>query len=226
MVRSIARRFLGTSAVLLSTLAPQVVSAQTWAVWNPSASGTATGTLGATTVSFNGSYNNVFGTGGTNYWAPSGPYTGGGQTAPTNTSFVQVVAPTNGTITFGAAVTNPYIALISVGQPGVRVSYTFDSPFTVLSNNNSSCAFWGCGSFTVSNGGLTLNGNEFSGLLQFTGTFTSITVTTQNSENWHGFSVGVDGIANNVVPEPSTYALLSTGLIGIGVLSRRRRRNG
>ena len=77
----------------------------------------------------------------------------------------------------------------------------------------------------MSNGGLTLNGNEFSGLLQFTGTFTSITVTTTNTENWHGFSVGVDGIANNVVPEPSTYALFSAGLVGLAALSRRRRRN-
>lgn len=88
---------------------------------------------------------------------------------------------TTATINFGTAVVNPLIALISVGQGGLPVTYNFGtSAFTVVSNNNSSCAFYGCGSYTTS--GNTIAGTEFSGVLRFNGTFTSLTFSTNNAE--------------------------------------------
>lgn len=37
------------------------------------------------------------------------------------------------------------------------------------------------------------------------------------------FSAQIDNISANVVPEPSTYALMATGLFALGTLARRRR---
>ena len=70
---------------------------------------------------------------------------------------------------------------------------------------------------------MTLVGNEFSGVLQFSGSYAagqSLTFTVRNNEDWHGFTVG----ARSVVPEPSTYALMSVGFIGMGFAASRRRR--
>lgn len=190
-----------------------------WATWSSNDGLGVYGTLGGSSVSYVGSYLASYGVGGIDFWNPASPYTQGGLTAPTNTSFIQVNSPIRGTIVFGAPVVNPVFALISVGQGGVPVSYTFNAPFTVVSNNTTQCAYWGCGSYSVS--GNTLVGREFSGTLQFPGTFSSLDVETDNPEFWHGFTVGAESL--NVVPEPSTYALLATGLAGIAGVARRRR---
>ena len=61
------------------------------------------------------------------------------------------------------------------------------------------------------------NGN---GVLQFNGTFSSITWTNPIFENFYAFTIGVPGAAVSV-PEPATLSLLGLGLAGLG-FSRRK----
>ncbi len=209
------------SAALVLTSTPTRASAQVWTDWTSVWSGT----LSGVTVTYTGGFAGGQIAGGTNYWAPAGAYTQGGLTAPTNTDFIQLIDPVSGTINFSSPVVNPYLALISVGQGGIPITYDFGtSSFVVLSNNNSvpvpNCAFWGCGSYTTA--GNSLTGREFSGTLQFIGTYSAISFTTDPSENWHGFTVGADRPAD-VVPEPATMTLLATGLAGMAAARRRRK---
>lgn len=213
---------LGCLSALTIVMAPASGSAQSWTDWTGITSTTVTGSLAGVQVTYTGGFAGASLVGGTNYWSPSGAYTQGGLTAPNLNDFIQIVDPVSGTISFSSAVVNPYFALISVGAPGTAVTYTFDSPFTILSTNLVNCAFWGCG--TYSTGANSLTGTEFSGTIQFIGTFSSISFTTDPSENWHGFTVGADRAAE-VVPEPATMSLLATGLAGMAAAARKRRKS-
>jgi hypothetical protein len=218
-------RLAAVLAVVSAAATPTLASAQTWTSWNSNGPNVFNGTLLGTSVTYTGPYagGNLTGGGGTDYFVPTSPYTQGGLTAPNtggNVGFVQFIDPTVGTLTFGNPLTDVYLALISVGQ-GFSVTYTFDQPFTVVSNNNSpNCAFWGCGSYTQS--GNSITGFEFSGTLLFSGSHSSLSISTDPAENWHGFTVGASVVAT---PEPASFVLMGTGLVGVIGFARRRRKN-
>ena len=148
----------------------------------------------------------------------SGPYVNGlVGNAPSRSDIIalqgQNANPTLNTITFSSAVTNPIFDIVSLGQPTLATSYDFgSSSFSILSQD---AGWWGGTNTSLSQTGNVLTGTEGSGVIQFNGTFTSISFTATPTENWHGFTIGV-----NAVPEPSAIAAVGIGLVA---LVRRRR---
>lgn len=239
------RKFLNVVSAIAAAgviALPAAASAQTWANWKTADVGTGTmsGTVGATSISYSGGMDGYQLSDGTTrsagvtsspncnyaFFCLPAAYTSAGVTGPTNNGFVQYTAIHTATVTFGTAVTNPLIAFISVGQSNLPVRYDFGANgFTLLSSNTgaANAAAWGSGSNSVS--GNVITGNEFSGVVRLNGTFTSFTYSVLDNENWHGVTVGVQGDygPNSVVPEPSTYLLMGAGLLAVAVASRRRR---
>jgi PEP-CTERM motif len=205
---------VATIAAVVHTFAS---AGPSWIDWTSANSGTLT--IGSTVVgvTLSGStplaqidgdyYYNNGSTGGTSV---SGTYGG-----LTPSDMIQVSQVSNFTLTFSQAIDNAYIALVSVGQGNVPVTYTFDGNVSVLSSGSN---YWGYSGYSTS--GNSFTGYEFNGVLQIEGTFSTMNVAIGQPEYWHGFNVGSASVS--AVPEPETYALMLAGLGLIGSIARRR----
>jgi hypothetical protein len=207
-------------ATILSATAIQSFGAIIdWVDWtsattgNPgSAAGTLTGGVG---VAYSGEVLFAQTAGGANYWSPSGSYISATvDNAPGSTD---IIGMTGGrgltqTITFSQAVVNPLMAIVSLGQPGYPVRLNYDAPATIISAGGG---YWGGGSISQ-NGTNGVLGLEGHGVVQFMGTYNSISFTAPDYEYWYGFTVGIEGVASaEAVPEPSSMIL---GVLGFGLL--------
>ena len=227
------RRLLALAGAALLAV-PAVAGAQAWARWTShigpfrTAPDTVKGTMqigsqtvNATWIGRSPSFVNLNNT-GTNYWALGTAFSTGSVTGPATSDIIALASFTSNYLLFDTPVLNLYMALNSLGRPGLGVTYTFDQNFSILKDNSSgTCPYWGCGSLSGS-GTNTLVGVEGSGLIQFAGATTSLSWTS-TAEGWNGFTVGADGIGTTV-PEPGTWLLMATGLVGIGGVARRRRK--
>lgn len=168
-------------------------------------------------VAFSGAYSFAQTSGGTNYWNPATPYLSTTvDNAPPASDIIAFAAGGQKTITFSQAVQNPLIALVSWNGNTVD----FGVPITFLSYGQG---YWGNGTPILNPAGTGFFGSgEVHGVIQLTGSYTSITFT-DTSENWHGLTVGVTGLPSNAVPEPSTLLLFGAGLAGLVGVSRRGR---
>ena len=78
--------------------------------------------------------------------------------------------------------------------------------------------------------GSSIYGTEGNGIVQFVGTYSSITFTTPDYENFYALTFGEDGTLTDnpppttppaATPEPATLSLFGMGLTAIPMLRRR-----
>jgi hypothetical protein len=183
-----------------------------WVHWTSSQTtgnpGSATGTLlpasGPITVKYTGEvYQPLLPTPPTDYFVPATTYTcatvGNKPTQADGLVLQQGGTPTVDTLTFSRPVTNPVLAIMSLGnsQDGTTCSYQFGvygESFTILQQGMGEMA--GPGTLVEdANGGLT--GNDGDGLVQLNGTFSTVKWTDPDvaCEGFgdHGFTIGIAG---------------------------------
>jgi hypothetical protein len=210
----------------LCLLSPASLQAATiWTNWTTATTGgpgSATGTNGSVTVTYSGELDGAITNGGSSVWAPNSSFTGG--TVTTSPSVVGDELALNGsytgtnTISFSSPVTDPLIAIWSLGQPGLSASFNFIGITPTLEAGGPNSQYGGSSITVLAN---SVFGNEGNGVVQFTGTFSSLS-WTNTFENYYSFTVGVNGSDTPApVPEPMTMTLVGSGVVGM--LLRRRR---
>lgn len=198
-------------ALAVGTPIANASTSPSWIDWTSATAGTLQ--IGSTTVGVTLSGSSPLGmVDGTGYYAGY-PLTYGGLNP---SDLIQVDAASDFILTFSQAIKDPLVSLVSVGQAGSPVTYTFNGPISVVSSGPNQ---WGYTGYTAGLNSLT--GYEYNGILQLSGDYKTLTVSTAPAEFWHGFNVGSTAVA--AVPEPETYAMLLTGLGLMGAIARRRK---
>jgi hypothetical protein len=213
--------------ILLSISVASPASADTaWTDWTSATiggPGSAVGTLNGVAVTYTGEIL-TYATGGTAawYWAPDSSFIGG--TVTTSPSIVGDLIGLQGsytginTITFGSQIVNPVFAIWSLGSPSIHASFVNFSQTPTFEAGGPNSQYGG-GPITVL--GNTVSGLEGNGVVQFTGTFTTLT-WTNTSEYWYAFTVGT-AEGSSSLPEPATLLLLGFGLLGLAGVRRVRK---
>jgi len=222
---SMRAAMLGCVLSVTTLFATATFAATTWTDWtsatvgNP---GSAAGTLNGVQVTYSGEVGGSVLNGTSNIWAPNTSFIGG--TVTTSPSMVgddiRLVGAFTGTntLTFGTPLQNPVFAIWSLGQPGLAASFTFNATPTLQAGGPNSLF----GGQTITVLGNVVSGSEGNGVVQFTGTFGSIS-WTNTFENFYAFTVGLNGPIG-AIPEPETYAMLLAGLGLFAFIARRRGR--
>ena len=215
-----------------------------WSSWGTPATGNATSSPGSVTgvisagltVSYSGEVEGLYAPS----WSPTTTFAGGtvanGPTAAVSYG-IDLFGGTYGltdTITFSQAVVDPVMAIWSLGGfgdsfggnlPPAEFLFNAAEPFVAEAGGPSaeyggSALYIGgrCPTYAVC-------GIESNGTIQFQGTFSSLTWTTPNYEDFYAFTVGGPESGGGV-PEPMTWALMIGGFGLAGAALRRRRAVG
>jgi hypothetical protein len=227
LVNPVSALLLAACAVSTSAMAHADTIAWTnWSSVTPGNPGSAVGNIGSINVTYSGEVLNL-----TNApsWTPTSTFTGGlVGNAPPHTPTIQLQggSGTTETINFSSTVVDPIFAIWSLGGNGTPASFDFSSKsgqsFNLL-GGGPNAEFGGSG---LTSTGSIVRGIEGNGLVQFNGSFDSITFTTPNFEFYYAFTVGYDatltgpGPTPSPVPEPATLSLFGVGLAALPLVRR------
>ena len=213
-------KYLGAVALLSNLWASSAFALPiAWTDWQAGAATVATGqmTVGldviGVTATSTSNYNLVQTGTGTNYLTGDAYTKGEVDNSPTPSELIQLNAGGTVTLTFSQAIENIFIAVVSANGN----TMDFGTAITIDSNGSG---FWGAGTPIVNGTGTGFFGvGEVHGVIKAAGEFTSLSFT-HTSENWHGFTLGVEGLAPSV-PEPGSLLILLSGLLGFRLTRRR-----
>ena len=217
--------------LLCCFLYPHLGTATTvsWVDWSYIDSTSFSGVVDGVDVSFSGSFYDfhypVSG-GSTNFWnhpssVNANTYSASPlvDNAPPDSDVIVMREAGARTIDFSQPVDNPVMSIVSMGRSTIAVQYQFDTDFNILSVGPGTFDPSGNGTLTKLTGN-TLQGVEGHGLIQFVGTYTSISWNVNVFEDFHGIQIG---IGSSVVPIPPAAWLLGSGLIGLIGVARRKK---
>jgi PEP-CTERM motif len=220
---------IGLVGVAARPVSAVPVSWTSWSSFSPGAPGTGAGTIPLPipiNVGYSGEIlaNSYTGVGP----PPLGVFTTWGGFAysggtvgnsPSNQGQIAISGGTSNvdTIIFSPPVVNPVMAIWSLGSANTNPAefdFTVTEPFTIQAGGADFTT--GGQSITVGASPNIVTGTEGNGVIQFTGTYSTLTWTNPRLENDYAFTIGAD--AN--VPEPASIGLL--GVAALATLKRRR----
>jgi hypothetical protein len=140
--------------------------------------------------------------------------------APANSDIIGLNSAGTFTITFSSPVVNPLIGLVSWNGANVSFGGAGDPQTYNIQYLSSGCGYWGCGSYGSPTATSFTGVGELHGVIELEGTYSSITFTDSTNENWHGLTVGFEGLAA-AVPEPGSVPMMIAGLAAVGFMLRR-----
>ncbi|HEY6881192.1 MAG TPA: hypothetical protein VI299_24370, partial [Polyangiales bacterium] len=168
-----------------------------WTAFTIGEQGSATATFalpgdGGISLTYSGQlYNAQVDDGGVMYWRPDDAYKSAAvPNAPATSDNIMLAGGESRvhTLTFSAPVTNPVLAVMSMGSNDTTTVCRFDDDFELLSHG---VGFYGEGQPLKHLPDHVLSGRESSGAIRFPGTYTTIRWLSVISEPWYGLTVGL-----------------------------------
>lgn len=133
------------------------------------------------------------GDGGTDYWSGAAYDVTGEPPGTDILAFKGGTDKQTDKISFSRPVVNPVMAVMSLGRSGIPTRYVFGQVPTLVSSGVG--FFGGCDTcLTIKR--KTLTGTEGHGVVQFIGTYSSITWKQPDFEFWHGLTTGAPTAGN------------------------------